>query len=157
MKQEGGRKESAREQSKGHRQGENEERERGWIKVGGARPSHFLRLKITTILLLLHRNPQGTRLPLYSLMRYKSESHALGLNTMVPLLPSVAQPGLWHSWAHSSNRSRIIVGTISQAMCWKIGSKSIYINGYLAVNKKQITVFITCQALVSGLILLLTS
>lgn len=46
---------------------------KGWIKVGGARPSHFLRFKITTILLLLYRSPQGTRPLLYSLNRYKSE------------------------------------------------------------------------------------
>lgn len=65
------------------------ERERGRIKVGGARPSHFLRLKITTILLLLYRSPQGTRPLLYSLSRYKSESHALGLSTMVAPLPSL--------------------------------------------------------------------
>lgn len=31
---------------------------KGWIKVGVARPSHFLRFKITTILLLLSRSPR---------------------------------------------------------------------------------------------------
>ena len=54
MKQEEGGK-SARKQSKGDRERERERERggRGWIKVGGAGPSHFLRLKITTILLLL--------------------------------------------------------------------------------------------------------
>lgn len=49
MKQEQEKRKSARKQSKGDRGGEM----RSWIKVGGAGPSHFLRLKITTILLLL--------------------------------------------------------------------------------------------------------
>lgn len=41
------------QRSRAKEMGGGEERERGWIKVGGARPSHFLRFKITTILLLL--------------------------------------------------------------------------------------------------------
>lgn len=80
MKKEG---ESTRTLGERDKEGGLRRDRKGWIKVGGARPSHFLRFKITTIL-LLHTSPEGTRPLLLSWSRYKSEGHAP--------LPSMAQP-----------------------------------------------------------------
>lgn len=68
------------------------------IKVGGARPSHFLRLEITTscssCCCCSSPATAATRPLLYSLSRYKSESHALGPSAMIPPLPSAPPPPL---------------------------------------------------------------